>query len=65
VAWLPGLARKEFEANLHLLFRELATLPHADTLFRHLCDIGVDHLEQAHVDLLRRLIRALLFKSPG
>ena len=52
------MTRPQFEANLKLLFPELETLPHADTLFRLLRDIDVAHLEQAHVDLVRRLIRA-------
>jgi len=45
------LTRPQFEANLRLLFPELETLPHADTLFRLLRDIDVAQLEQAHVDL--------------
>ena len=52
------MTRPQFAANLKLLFPELETLPHADTLFRLLRDIDVAHLEQAHVDLVRRLIRA-------
>jgi hypothetical protein len=56
------LSRPQFEANLRLLFPELETLPHADTLFRLLRDIDVAHLEQAHVDLVRRLIRAKTFR---
>ena len=52
----------QFEANLRLLFPELETLPHADTLFRLLRDIDVTHLEQAHLDLVRRLIRAKTFR---
>jgi len=36
----------------------LETLPHADTLFRLLRDIDVAHLEQVHVEVVRRLIRA-------
>lgn len=45
------LTRPQFEANLRLLFPELETLPHADTLFRLLRDIDVAHLEQAHIDV--------------
>jgi len=56
------MTRPQFEANLKLLFPELETLPHADTLFRLLRDIDVAHLEQAHVDLVRRLIRAKTFR---
>ncbi len=56
------LTRPPFEANLRLLFPELETLPHADTLFRLLRDIDVAHLEQAHIDVVRRLIRAKTFR---
>lgn len=56
------LTRPQFEANLRLLFPEIETLPHADTLFRLLRDIDVAHLEQVHVDLVRRLIRAKTFR---
>lgn len=56
------ITRPPFEANLRLLFPELETLPHADTLFRLLRDIDVAHLEQVHVDLVRRLIRAKTFR---
>lgn len=56
------LTRPQFEANLRLLFPELETLPHADTLYRLLRDIDVTHLEQAHIDLVRRLIRAKTFR---
>jgi hypothetical protein len=56
------MTRPQFEANLRLLFPELDTLPHADTLFRLLRDIDVAHLEQVHVDLVRRLIRAKTFR---
>jgi hypothetical protein len=52
----------QFMANLQLLFPEIDTLPHADTLFRLLRDIDLDHLEQAHVDLVRRLIRGKSFR---
>jgi hypothetical protein len=51
------ITRPMFEHNLRLLFPQLDTLPHADTLFRLLCRIDVGELEQAHVDLLNRLIR--------
>jgi hypothetical protein len=52
----------QFLANLQLLFPEIDTLPHADTLYRLLRDIDLDHLEQAHVDLVRRLIRGKSFR---
>ncbi len=56
------MTRPQFEANLRLLFPQLATLPHADTLFRLLRDIDVAHIEQAHVELIQRLIRAKKFR---
>lgn len=51
------LSRPAFLATLQGLFPELETLPHADTLHRVLCQLDVARLEQAHVELLRRLIR--------
>jgi len=50
-----------FEHSLRLLFPELATLPHADTLYRLLCKIEVDKIEQAHIDLVRHLMRKKKF----
>jgi hypothetical protein len=44
------------------LFPEIDTLPHADTLYRLLRDIDLAHLEQAHVDLVKRLIRGKRFR---
>jgi len=56
------MTRPQFEANLRLLFPELQTLPHADTLFRLLRDIDVAHIEQAHIELVGRMIRAKKFR---
>ena len=56
------LTRPQFEANLRLLFPELETLPHADTLYRLLAKIDVSHLEAAHVELVKRLIRGKTFR---
>jgi hypothetical protein len=56
------MTRAQFEANLRLLFPELETLPHADTLFRLLRDIDVGRIEQAHIDLIGRLIRGKKFR---
>jgi hypothetical protein len=53
------LSRPQFMANLQLLFPEIDTLPHAETLFRLLRDIDLEHLEQAHIDLVKP-IRLLL-----
>ena len=52
-----------FEQNLRLLFPELETLPHADTLFRLLSKIDVDQIAQAHIDLVDKLIRNKKFIS--
>ena len=51
------ITRPLFEHNLRALFPELDRLPHADTLFRLLCRIDVSQIEQAHIDLVNRLIR--------
>jgi hypothetical protein len=56
------LSRPAFLATLQSLFPELETLPHADTLNRLLADIDVVHLEEAHVALVRRLIRNKKFR---
>ena len=46
-----------FEHNLRLLFPQLDSLPHSDTLFRLLCRIDVGQIEQAHIALVNQLIR--------
>jgi len=51
------ITRPMFEQNLRALFPELDHLPHADTLFRLLCRIDVSQIEQAHIELINRLIR--------
>jgi len=51
-----------FLQNLRLLFPELESLPHQDTLNRLLSDIEVEALEQAHVELIERLIRNKKFQ---
>ena len=56
------MTRPQFEANLRLLFPELETLPHADTLYRLLAKIDVDAIEAAHVAVVQRLIRAKRFR---
>ena len=56
------MTRPQFLANLQRLFPEIEALPHADTLYRLLRDIDLAHLEQAHVDLVRRLIRGKSFR---
>ncbi len=56
------LSRPAFMSTLQGLFPELETLPHADTLHRVLQGIKVADLEQAHVALIRRLIRQKKFR---
>lgn len=56
------ISRPQFMTTLQLLFPEIDALPHADTLFRLLRDIDLEHLEQAHVDLVKRLIRGKSFR---
>ncbi|MDQ3960161.1 MAG: transposase family protein [Pseudomonadota bacterium] len=56
------LSRPAFLATLQSLFPELKTLPHADTLNGLLADIDVVHLEEAHVALVRGLIRNKKFR---
>jgi hypothetical protein len=56
------MTRPQFMATLQRLFPEIDTLPHADTLYRLLRDIDLAHLELAHVDLVRRLIRGKRFR---
>jgi len=51
------ITRAMFEHNLRLLFPQLDTLPHADTLFRLLSRIDVAGIEQAHIALVHHLIR--------
>lgn len=51
------ITRPMFEHNLRLLFPQLETLPHSDTLFRLLCRIDVAEIEQAHIELVNHLIR--------
>jgi len=51
------ITRPMFEHNLRLLFPQLQSLPHSDTLFRLLCRIDVGAIEQAHIELVNHLIR--------
>jgi hypothetical protein len=51
------ITRPMFEHNLRLLFPQLESLPHSDTLFRLLCRIEVEQIEQAHIALVNQLIR--------
>jgi hypothetical protein len=46
-----------FLEHLRILFPELDKIPHQDTLHRILCGIDVEDIQQAHVEMIRRLIR--------
>lgn len=50
------MTRPQFKENLRLFFPELDDLPHADSLFRLLCTIDAGQIEQALVELIKRLI---------
>lgn len=54
----------QFELNLRTLFPELESIPHADTLYRLLRDLGehVEGIEAAHVALITQLIRKKKFR---
>ena len=56
------MTQPQFKENLGLLFPEVEALPHADTLFRLLRDIDIEQIEQAHIKLVRRLIRGKKFR---
>jgi len=56
------MTRPVFEANLRQLFPDLDQLPHQDTLARLLERIDVNEIEQAHLDLVRHLIRKKTFR---
>lgn len=47
----------QFVENLQLLFPELESIPHHDSLQRLLVTIDVEQIEQAHIELIRRLIK--------
>lgn len=55
------MTRPVFEANLRQLFPDLEELPHQDTLARLLARIEVSEIEQAHLDMIRQLIRGKKF----
>jgi len=55
------LTRPMFMASLRRLFPELEDLPHHDTLARILDRIDVNEIEQAHIEMIRHLIRSKKF----
>ncbi len=56
------MTRPMFMANLRRLFPELEDLPHNDTLARILDRIDINEIEEAHVDMIRQLIRKKKFQ---
>lgn len=58
------LSWPQFAQNLRTLFPELGTIPHADTLYRLLRDLGEDvrQIEQAHVALVTQMMRKKKFR---
>jgi len=56
-----GITHPMIGQNLHLLFPELESIPHADTLFRLLRRMDVSEIEQAQIDLVNQLIRRKKF----
>ncbi|MCP4135163.1 MAG: transposase family protein [bacterium] len=57
------ITRPVFMKNLQLLFPELESIPHNDTLKRLLAGIDVGRIENALADMVRRLIRKKKFKQ--
>ena len=57
------MSRPVLYENLKALFPELESLPHQDTLYRLLERIEVQEIEEAHIKLLRRLIRSKKFQN--
>lgn len=51
------MTRPMFMKNLRRLFPELEDLPHHDTLARMLEKIDINEIEQAHIDMIKHLIR--------
>jgi len=47
----------QFVENIRLLFPELESIPHHDSLKRLLATIDISQIEQAHIELIRRLMR--------
>jgi hypothetical protein len=56
------MSRPMFMENLRLVFPELESLPHHDTLMRLLCRVEVDEIEAAHIDLVRSLMKGKKFR---
>lgn len=52
-----AMTRPMFKENLQVLFPELETIPHHDTLYRLLERIDVNEIEATHLEVVRRQIR--------
>jgi hypothetical protein len=55
------MTHPQFMENLALAFPDLDQIPHHDTLNRLLSAMDVDQIPEAHIELLRRLIRKKKF----
>jgi len=55
------MSQPVFMNNIQTLFPELRSVPHQDTLNRLLSRIDVNQIEQAHLSLVRRLMRQKKF----
>ena len=51
-----------FVGNLKLLFPDLESIPHHDTLNRVLCDIDVSKIEDGQIEIVRKFIRNKTFR---
>lgn len=52
----------QFMENLKILFPELESLPHCDTLNRILSEIEVEKIQNTHIKLVKKLIKNKKFK---
>jgi hypothetical protein len=57
------MSRPVFRENLKLLFPDLETIPHHDTLMRLLDRIEVEQIQDAHIALVSSLIRKRKFQQ--
>jgi len=55
------MSKPVFYENLRLLFPELESMPHSDTLHRLLERIDVEEIESAHIELIKHFIRSKKF----
>lgn len=55
------MSRPMFMENLRMLFPDLESIPHHDTLYRLLTEVDVNEIEGALIELVRKLIRKKKF----